>query len=247
MRVPKRHPRYKSLRTREILSEMMERGIVARTGLIAHGRGEAFDYFLGERTPPEASLAASVAAFKLANARSPVISVNGNVAALAGKEIIKLSREIPAKLEVNLFHRSEGRIDLVVDFMESLGARGVLGRSARRRIPGLEQPRGRCSEGIYGADVVLVPLEDGDRAQALKAFGKLVIAIDLNPMSRTALVADVTIVDELTRSIPMLERHVRGAKAEPARYAKLVKGFDNHQNLLAVRDRMARRLMEESR
>ena len=247
MRVPKGHPRYKSLRTREVLSEMMGKGIVAKTGLIAHGRGEAFDYFLGEKTPPEASLAASVAAYKLVNARNPVISVNGNVAALAGKTVISLSRAIPAKLEVNLFHRSEGRIGLVVDYMESLGAKGVLGRNARRRIPGLDQPRGKCSDGIFNSDVVLVPLEDGDRAQALKAMGKFVIAIDLNPLSRTALAADVTIVDELTRAIPSLERHARRARAEPARYAKLAKGFDNHQNLLAVRDRMARRLMEESR
>jgi 4-phosphopantoate--beta-alanine ligase len=248
MRVPKSHPRYKSLRTRELLSDMMEKGIVAKTGLIAHGRGEAFDYFLGERTPPEASLAASVAAYKLVKARSSVISVNGNVAALAGKEVIALSRAIPAKVEVNLFHRSEGRIGLVVDYMESIGAKGVLGRNANRRIPGLSQPRGKCSaEGIYSADVVLVPLEDGDRAQALKKSGKFVIAIDLNPMSRTALAADITIVDELTRAIPLLEKHVRRAKKEPAQYSKMAKSINNLDNLLSVRDRMAKRLMEESR
>jgi len=226
---------------------MMDKDIVARTGLIAHGRGEAFDYFLGERTPPEASLAASVAAWHLVKARNPVISVNGNVAALAGKEIIKLSRAIPARLEVNLFHRTEARVNLVAEFMESLGAENVLGRNARRRIPGLEQPRGRCADGIFNADVVLVPLEDGDRAQALKKFGKFVIAIDLNPMSRTALAADITIVDELTRAIPILKAHVRKAKKDPKRYAKSCEGFDNRSNLLSVRNRMAGRLMEASR
>jgi len=47
-----------------------------------------------------------------------------------------------------------------------------------------------------------VPLEDGDRCEALVKMGKTVIALDLNPLSRTARMATLTIVDELTRALP---------------------------------------------
>jgi 4-phosphopantoate--beta-alanine ligase len=50
-------------------------------------------------------------------------------------------------------------------------------------------------DGIYIADVVLVPLEDGDRTEALVKMGKKVIAIDLNPLSRTSQKASITIVE----------------------------------------------------
>ena len=47
---PKNHPRYKSLMVREHLADMVEQGLVTPTGLISHGRGEAFDYLMGEKT-----------------------------------------------------------------------------------------------------------------------------------------------------------------------------------------------------
>ena len=47
--------------------------------------------------------------------------------------------------------------------------------------------------------MILVPLEDGDRCEALVAMGKTVIVIDLNPLSRSAKMGTNTIVDELTR------------------------------------------------
>src|SRR2546426_3742263 len=40
--------------------------------------------------------------------------------------------------------------------------------------------------GIYGADAVLVPLEDGDRTEALVRMKKVVVTVDLNPLSRTS-------------------------------------------------------------
>jgi 4-phosphopantoate--beta-alanine ligase len=242
MKVPRSHPRYKSLRTREALSKLSDEGVVARTGLIAHGRGEAFDYMLGERTHPFALRAAGTAAARLLLARNPVLSVNGNVAALAGKEMIALSRAVPAKLEVNLFHRSEARIGRVVAHMERLGARGVLGRGAAELIPGLSQPRAHCTrEGIYSADVVFVPLEDGDRAEALARFGKFVIAVDLNPLSRTAKAAHVTIVDELTRAVPNVTKLVGEMKKWPeARLRKVAEGFDNVAALAEAGRAMAR-------
>ena len=61
--ISKDHPRYRSLVVREHMGRMVERGIVAQTGLIAHGRGEAFDYLIGERTtgPGERAERAAVA------------------------------------------------------------------------------------------------------------------------------------------------------------------------------------------
>ncbi len=50
MEISKDHPRYRSLVVRERMSDLVREGVVAPTGLIAHGRGEAFDYLLGERT-----------------------------------------------------------------------------------------------------------------------------------------------------------------------------------------------------
>lgn len=48
--IPESHPRYQSLLTRHRIEEGVEKGITSRQGLIAQGRGEAFDYLLGERT-----------------------------------------------------------------------------------------------------------------------------------------------------------------------------------------------------
>ena len=77
----------------------------------------------------------------------------------------------------------------------------ILGNNPTGIIPGLTGPRAKCHEdGILLADVILVPLEDGDRCQALIENGKQVLVVDLNPLSRTAVSATVTIVDELTRA-----------------------------------------------
>ena len=49
--------------------------------------------------------------------------------------------------------------------------------------------------------MILVPLEDGDRCNALVTMGKTVIVIDLNPLSRSAQQGSITIVDELSRAL----------------------------------------------
>jgi len=208
MHIPKSHPRYHSLILREKIADGVRKGIVHETGMIAHGRGEAFDYLLGEKTIPPADAAARVAAYYIKKASNPVISVNGNVAILAGRECIELAEAAGAKIEVNLFHRTEERVKKIIKFLEEQGGKSILGENAEEKIPGLAHDRGKCcKEGIYNADVVLVPLEDGDRCEALKKMGKLVITIDLNPLSRTARNADVTIVDNVVRAIPNIKRH----------------------------------------
>jgi len=203
--IPKNHPRYKSLITRERLAECAREGIVAMEGLTSHGRGEAFDYLLGERTTPSALVAERTAAAMLLTAEHPVISVNGNAAALAAKEIACLQKACGALVEVNLFHRTEKRVEQIEKILTDAGAT-VFSGDAEQLLP-LSHDRAWCRrEGMFSADVILVPLEDGDRCEALVAMGKHVIAIDLNPLSRTARNATITIVDEITRAVPEITR-----------------------------------------
>ncbi len=242
--IPRSHPRYSSLVTREIIKQAMKKGLVHETGLIAHGRGEAFDYLIGEKTMPSAEDAEKVAASTLIFAEKPVISVNGNVVALAAKEIIELAEIIPAKIEVNLFHRTETRLERLIFELKKQGAKRVFGSSADAQIPGLEHNRGLCDkEGIYSADVVLVPLEDGDRCEALRAMGKTVIAIDLNPLSRTARSADITIVDNVTRAIPNIGKWVKILKNEDIETLdNMTKSWDNNKMLKDVYSFISKRL-----
>jgi 4-phosphopantoate--beta-alanine ligase len=242
-KIPKSHPRCKSLITREKLVKGIEKGIVHQTGLIAHGRGEAFDYLLGEKTIPIADRASKTAAAYLLLADDPVISVNGNVAALAAEECVQLAKKARAKLEVNLFHRTQLRVESIADLLRAKGAKKILGERATKKIPGLEHDRSKCSEeGIYRADVVLVPLEDGDRCEALKKMGKIVIAIDLNALSRTARMADVTIVDELTRALPRIGKWIDSLKFDLEEARKIVDEWDNEKCRKEAVDYIANRL-----
>ena len=229
---PKDHPRYKSLLAREKLVDASE--FVAKQGLIAHGRGEAFDYLLGEQTCLPALSAIKAAASALIEAKNPVISVNGNVVALAAREVARLSEISGAKVEVNLFHRTPERVAGLTKMMKKVGI-DALGANADDKIPGLSSERAKCcSDGIGSADIVLVPLEDGDRCEALVNMGKKVITIDLNPLSRTAQTAHITIVDELTRCLPLLSDFVKEKNG--------LDSFDNKQCLTDVLNYMAERI-----
>jgi len=229
---PKDHPRYKSLLAREKLVDASE--FVAKQGLIAHGRGEAFDYLLGEQTCLPALSAIKAAASALIEAKNPVISVNGNVVALAAREVARLSEISGAKVEVNLFHRTPERVAGLTKMMKKVGI-DALGANADDKIPGLSSERAKCcSEGIGSADVILVPLEDGDRCEALVKMGKKVITIDLNPLSRTAQTAHITIVDELTRCLPLLSDFVKEKNG--------LDSFNNKQCLTDVLNYMAERI-----
>src|SRR3990170_8147515 len=127
MKIPRSPPRYRSLVTRESLVKAWKAGVAVPEGLIARGRGEAFDYLLGEATSAPALVAEKAAAAYLLTAKRPVISVNGNVAALAAKEVVRLANAIPARIEVNLFHRSEARVARIVRLLQRAGGKGVVG------------------------------------------------------------------------------------------------------------------------
>ena len=87
-------------------------------------------------------------------------------------------------------------------------------------------------EGIGKADVVFVPLEDGDRAQALISLGKKVITIDLNPLSRAAQTSTVTIVDNITRVIPLLIKTIGVLQKMPkGKLLGIINNFENKKNL----------------
>ena len=237
--IPKSHPRYVSLVARERVAEGVRRGYTSTQGLIAQGRGECFDYLIGERTTAAALQAIRAAAAMLLLARRPALSVNGNVAALAAEEMVALAEALKIPLEVNLFHRSEERVKKIADLLREKGAEEVLGERPDASVPGLDHARALATRGgIYDADVVLIPLEDGDRCEALVAMGKKVIAIDLNPLSRTARKATVSIVDNIVRAVPLLTEQVRQLSGVPrAELEGMVRDYDNERVLRdAVRE-----------
>ena len=199
------HPRYQSLLSRHLLEQAAKQGMLADSALIAHGRGEAYDYLIGEKTSPNALQATNNALAHLIAGKKPVISLNGNTTALAGYELMKIAEYLQCPIEVNIFYRTEQRINALFGYLNSIKKEhsisiNILGENPDTTIPGLKGPRAKCcTEGIYSSDVILVPLEDGDRCEALVAMGKTVIVVDLNPLSRSAKMASITIVDEISR------------------------------------------------
>ena len=213
--VPDDHPRAKSLYYRHKLVDGMHAKVVTPSGLTAHGRGEAFDYLLGEYTNDHTKNTIKAAVAKILLAENPVISVNGNVASLVPKEIVELSNESGAKLEVNIFYQAEGRLEAIEKELRANGADLLLGLGdvEQKQLSNLSSNRRIVDpRGIYSADVVIVPLEDGDRTEALIEANKYVIAIDLNPLSRTAQKANLTIVDNIIRCISLMTEYAKQMK-----------------------------------
>ena len=241
MNIPKSHPRYLSLQIREKLVKGFENNLVAKEGLLAHGRGEAFDYIIGEKTSKFAKQAIKSAANMLNYAQNSVISVNGNFAALCSKEIIQLAKSTNSKIEVNLFYSSEKRKKAITKILKESGAREILGidKKSSTKLVGIDSARRMVDKnGIFSADVVLVPLEDGDRTIALKKAKKKIITFDLNPLSRTAQTADITIVDNATRAMKLLV-------IESKKKSKKHQTYNNKKNLkmaiLEIRKNLERR------
>lgn len=248
--IPKTHPRFKSLFIREKLVNGFDAGLIAKEGLLAHGRGEAFDYLLGEKTGKAAQKALKAAAASLILAEDPVISVNGNVSALCPKEIIKLANLVQAKIEVNLFYADKKRKQNIAKVFKKFGAGQILGMEPRssRRLLGIDSARRMVDKnGIYSSDLILVPLEDGDRTMALRKAGKKIITFDLNPLSRTAQTAHISIIDNIVRGINVLiELAEKYSDKNEAELKKIVGSFDNKKNLKAnieeIRSNLIRRL-----
>jgi 4-phosphopantoate--beta-alanine ligase len=229
--LPESHPRYHSLLFREKIIQGQGQKVVAPAGLIAHGRGEAFDYLLGEETLPFADKALQAGVLALLKAKHGVISVNGNVAALIPAEIVQLAELTGSLLEINLFYRTPGREEAIAEVLKAHGAKTILGvgEDADATIPELQSERRRVSSrGILEADVVFVPLEDGDRTEALVNMGKSVITVDLNPLSRTAQKSQITIVDNIVRCAQgMVDYALVARELDPKERQGLLEAYDN--------------------
>src|SRR5262245_24916931 len=139
--IPLNHPRRVSLLMRARLTEGVQQGITSLDGLIAHGRGEAFDYLLGEKTRDFALRSIEAAAALLLVANRPVISVNGNTSALVPGELALLSEILDAPLEVNLFHAGREREVRIHDHLLARGGRRVLLPEREFVLPHLQSNR----------------------------------------------------------------------------------------------------------
>jgi len=236
--------------SREKIVEGLHTNIVTESGLIAHGRGESLDYFLGEVTTDLARRAVRSAVAQLLISRRPVLSVNGNAAALVPEALVELSEITGAALEVNLFYRTPGREEAVETALRKAGAKEVLGvgEDASARIEELQHARRIVSpRGILIADTVFVPLEDGDRTEALVSLGKTILTIDLNPLSRTAQKAQFTIVDNILRALPEMVAAAKELKGRPpAQLKALAASWDNKDGLRQALRAMAARLAAAS-
>ena len=182
-------------------------------------------------------------------AENPVISVNGNVAALIPEELVQLSEQIRVPLEINLFYQKEGRIEAIKNVLDKAGAIKIHGVDTNKMIElgGLESNR-RKVELIANADLVMVPLEDGDRTEALKKLNKKVIAIDLNPLSRTALWADITIVDNIVRTIPEMIKFAKQLKKlNSTQLNEIVENFNNKLNIQNTLDLIIKYLKSQKK
>ena len=150
-------------------------------------------------------------------------------------EIIDLANMVNAKIEINLFYRTDERVKLLTKLYRDHGYKDILGHldDDIEYIDGIKNNRASASKtGIYNADTILIPLEDGDRAEILKKSGKNIITIDLNPLSRTSKMSDVSIMDNIVRAIPFMTKIAEDLKTQDKEILmELVNEYDNDENL----------------
>lgn len=235
MKISPNHPRAQSLLIREKIVKGVELGLTSLAGLTAHGRGEAFDYLIDEKTHQFSLNAIKAAAAYLLLSKHPVLSINGNTAALTAYEFIKLAKVLNCKIETNLFHHSRKRVKTINKYLKKFDKEAAYDSESLpiTVIPNIESDRKIVlKDGIAQSDVVLVPLEDGDRCQSLKLLGKKVITIDLNPLSRTARSATVTIIDNIIRSMPQLVKKVKSFRNKNKdELSQIIKNYNNSKTL----------------
>ena len=93
--------------------------------------------------------------------------------------------------------------------------------------------------------MIIVPIEDGDRAEALVAMGKVVISIDLNPLSRTSKTATVSISDDMVRALANILRFVGELKGKDKEIEDTISGFSNKENRKETVECICSSLMSE--
>lgn len=234
-KIPQTHPRASSLIIREKLVNGFRNGIVVPQGLIAHGRGEAFDYLLGEKTTKYAYEAEKAAVCLLLLSNNSIISVNGNTTVLCAKDLVTLSNVTKSRIEVNLFHKSRARTNAIASILRKEDAFDVLGLDNKSKtvIKRVSSNRKYVDkDGIMNSDTIFLALEDGDRTESLVRMGKKVISVDLNPLSRTAMASNITIIDNIVRAIPnMVKISEQLVKKDKSYLLQQIKNFDNKENM----------------
>lgn len=234
-KIPQAHPRASSLIIREKLIDGFRNGIVVPQGLIAHGRGEAFDYLLGEKTTKYAYEAEKAAVCLLLLSNNSIISVNGNTTVLCAKDLVTLSNVTKSGIEVNLFHKSRARTNAIASILRKEDAFDVLGLDNKSKtvIKRVSSNRKYVDKnGIMNSDTIFLALEDGDRTESLVRMGKKVISVDLNPLSRTAMASNITIIDNIVRAIPnMVKISEQLVKKDKSYLLQQIKNFDNKENM----------------
>lgn len=234
-KIPQTHPRASSLIIREKLVNGFRNGIVVPQGLIAHGRGEAFDYLLGEKTTKYAYEAEKAAVCLLLLSNNSIISVNGNTTVLCAKDLVTLSNVTKSGIEVNLFHKSRARTNAIASILRKEDAFDVLGLDNKSKtvIKRVSSNRKYVDkDGIMNSDTIFLALEDGDRTESLVRMGKKVISVDLNPLSRTAIASNITIIDNIVRAIPnMVKISEQLVKKDKSYLLQQIKNFDNKENM----------------
>lgn len=234
-KIPQTHPRASSLIIREKLVDGFRNGIVVPQGLIAHGRGEAFDYLLGEKTTKYAYEAEKAAVCLLLLSNNSIISVNGNTTVLCAKDLVTLSNVTKSGIEVNLFHKSRARTNAIASILRKEDAFDVLGLDNKSKtvIKRVSSNRKYVDkDGIMNSDTIFLALEDGDRTESLVRMGKKVISVDLNPLSRTAITSNITIIDNIVRAIPnMVKISEQLVKKDKSYLLQQIKNFDNKENM----------------
>lgn len=234
-KIPQTHPRASSLIIREKLVDGFRNGIVVPQGLIAHGRGEAFDYLLGEKTTKYAYEAEKAAVCLLLLSNNSIISVNGNTAVLCAKDLVTLSNVTKSRIEVNLFHKSRARTNAIASILRKEDAFDLLGLDIKSKtiIKRVSSNRKYVDkDGIMNSNTIFLALEDGDRTESLVRMGKKVISVDLNPLSRTAIASNITIIDNIVRAIPnMVKISEQLVKKDKSYLLHLIKNFDNKENM----------------
>lgn len=234
-KIPQTHPRASSLIIREKLVDGFRNGIVVPQGLIAHGRGEAFDYLLGEKTTKYAYEAEKAAVSLLLLSNKSIISVNGNTAVLCAKDLVTLSNVTKSRIEVNLFHKSTARTNAIASILRKEDAFDLLGLDIKSKtiIKRVSSNRKYVDkDGIMNSNTIFLALEDGDRTESLVRMGKKVISVDLNPLSRTAMASNITIIDNIVRAIPnMVKISEQLVKKDKSYLLQQIKNFDNKENM----------------
>jgi 4-phosphopantoate--beta-alanine ligase len=136
---------------------------------------------------------------------------------------------------VNLFHKSVARSNAIARILKKEDAFDVLGLDDKSKmmIKDISSNRKYVDKnGIMNSDTIFVALEDGDRTESLVKMGKKVISVDLNPLSRTAIASNITIVDNIVRVIPnMIKISEHLVKKDKYYLLQLIKSFDNKENI----------------